>query len=183
MDTTPVSSTSPSRSPWLIAVLVIVLIVIVEVAGMAVLGVGWFTKKATWSAVFLNDNEIFFGHVQSSDNHQIDLTNVFYLQRTQPPQGTQTGGSSAPAQLSINSLVSSQIQCPKNEIVLDKANVLYTQDLQDSSFVVTRLNTLSTQTQNCFQPSPASSSSGAPASSTSAAPAATATAAPATATP
>jgi len=138
------------QSPWIIAVIAVVLIVVIEFAVAAIFSIGQFAPKAstTWSAVFLNDNEIFFGHIKTSDSHQLELTNVYYLQRTQPPQGTQ-----APAQLSINSLVTSQIQCPQDDITLDRVNILYTQDLQNSSFVVNTLNTLIKQPQKCFAPS------------------------------
>jgi hypothetical protein len=136
------------QSPWLIAVVVVVALVIVEFAVAAIFSIGQFSKTtSTWSALFLNDNEIFFGHVKSSNSNQIELSNVFYLQRTQPPQGTQ-----APASISINSLVSSQIQCPQDEITLDRVNVLYQQDLQNGSFVVQKLNQLVQQPQKCFQP-------------------------------
>jgi hypothetical protein len=135
------------QSPWLIAVIAVVLIIVIEFAVAAIFSIGQFTPKAstTWSAVFLNDNEIFFGHIKTTNSQQLELTNVYYLQRTQPPQGTQ-----APAQLSINSLVTSQIQCPQDDITLDRANILYTQDLESSSFVVTTLNTLVKQPQKCY---------------------------------
>jgi hypothetical protein len=147
------------QSPWLIAVILVVAIVIIEFAVAGIFGIGQFAPKAssTWSAVFLNDDEIFFGHITTNNSNQLELTDVFYLQRTQPPQGTQ-----APAQLSINSLVSSQIQCPTDDITLDQTNILYRQDLQSNSFVVQKLNQLIKQPQKCFTPAPAAAATPTP---------------------
>lgn len=140
------------QSPWLIAVILVVVIIIVEFAIAGIFSIGQFAPKAssTWSAVFLNDDEIFFGHIKTDNSNELELTNVFYLQRTQPPQGTQ-----APAQLSINALVTSQIQCPTDDITLDQANILYRQDMQNGSFVVQKLNQLIKQPQKCFSPAAA----------------------------
>jgi len=105
--------------------------------------------RKVWSAVFLNDNEIFFGHIKSVNAQELDLINVFYLQRS-------PAGSGSPTQLTINSLVSSQIQCPTDEIIVNHHAMLYRQDLNNGSFVVSRLNVLSTQPAACFYPSQAS---------------------------
>src|SRR6185437_4461699 len=96
-------------------------------------GDGRFASKQPWAAVFVNNNQIFFGHVKSSTSDQVDLENVYYLQAQTPPSGTQTTGS-APS-LTINSLVGAQIQCPKDEVVINRSDILYTQELQDTSFV------------------------------------------------
>jgi hypothetical protein len=164
-----------------LAVIGVVVVVVVLVLASWIGGFGPFGQSvsSSWSAVFLTDSEVFFGHVKSIDNDQIDLVNVYYLQRSQA--NTQTGSNqAAPTQLAILGLVANQIQCPKDEIIINRHSVLNIQTLQSSSYVVSRLNTLVHQAQKCFQPS-SSSSTPAPATSPGAtSPAATTPAATAT---
>jgi hypothetical protein len=103
-----------------------------------------------WSAVLLTDNEVFFGHIKSLTTDRIELTSVYFLQK-----GAQ-GSENSP--LSIVSLVSNQVQCPKDDISINRANVLYWEDLQERSFVVERLNALQGTPQSCYTPSSASPS-------------------------
>ena len=110
--------------------------------------------RKVWSAVFLNDNEIFFGHIKSVNAQELDLVNVFYIQKTPASSGS-------PTQLSINRLVSSQIQCPTDEIIVSHHAMLYHQDLQNASFVASRLDALSQAPSTCFYP-PTPSPSGLP---------------------
>ena len=152
METKTDSSPSPRRTLWIVVALVAAVVIVVE--GIALLtsnGDGPFASKQVWSAVFVNNNQIFFGHIKSNNSNELDLVNVYYLQAAAtPPAGTQA--SSASPALTINSLVGAQIQCPKDEVVINRTDILYTQTLQASSFVVSRLNALSQTPQNCFQP-------------------------------
>jgi hypothetical protein len=102
--------------------------------------------QKVWSAVFLNDNEIFFGHIRSVNAQELDLINVFYLERSPAIAGSST------SHLSINRLVSSQIQCPTDEMIINHHAMLYRQDLSSGSFVVSRLKVLSTQPAQCYSP-------------------------------
>ena len=163
-----------------LAVIGVVVVVVVVVLASWVGGVGPFgqSTSSNWSAVFLTDSEVFFGHVKSMNNDQIDLVNVYYLQRSQA--NTQTGQAAAPTQLAILGLVANQIQCPKDEVIINRQAVLNIQTLQPSSYVVSRLNGLVGQQQKCFAPTsssatPAPATSGTPAPAASATPAATST--------
>jgi hypothetical protein len=153
----------------------IVLIVVGLMAGTLVGGVGPFAKTPTaWSGVFLTDNEVFFGHVKSTTADDIDLVNVYYVQSS---QGGQTGtDQQSPTQLAVLGLVGNQIQCPQDELIINRHAVLDVQELQSKSFVVQRLETLSKNPQTCFQPaapSAAASPGASPAAAAPAAPAAT----------
>jgi hypothetical protein len=65
--------------------------------------------------------------------------------------------------VSIVSLVANQVQCPKDDIFINRVNVLYWEDLQDASYVATKLNTLSQTAPACFQPSASPSAVASPA--------------------
>ena len=151
-----------------------VLLIVLIIGGLAIAKVGPFATRTVWSAVFLGDNEVFFGHLKDVSSTEIDLTNVYYLQKSTPAaSGTST--TQPPASLSITGLVANQIQCPTDFLRLNRNAVLYWQDLQDSSYVVTQLNQLVGKAQTCFTP-PAATATPVPGLPT-------ATAAPATPTP
>jgi hypothetical protein len=141
----------------------VVLIALVAIGAMWFEKIGPFTVK-TWSAVFMTDSEVFFGHVQSVGSDVIDVTNVFYLQKTSTGNTTGSSTTSTASQLSVAGLVANQIQCPTDEVRLDRHNILYWQTLQDASYVVQTLNKLVTNPQPCFSPSAAPAAS-APAAS------------------
>jgi hypothetical protein len=134
-----------------LGVIAVVVIVVIVFLAMWIGGTGPFGQSVSgsWSAVFLTDSEVFFGHVKSVNNDQVDLVNVYYLQRSQATQ-TNTSSSTAPTQLAILGLVANQIQCPTDEIVINRQSVLNIQTLQSSSFVVSKLNQLVKQSQKCF---------------------------------
>ena len=147
--------TESKGSSRLVSIVVgVVLIVLVAIGAMWFEKIGPFTVK-TWSAVFMTDSEVFFGHIQDINSDSIDLTNVFYLQKTSTGTGTGSSTTSTASQLSVAGLVANQIQCPTDEIRLDRRNILYWQTLQDSSYVVQTLNKLVTNPQPCFSPSAA----------------------------
>ena len=116
---------------------------------------GYKSNPNTWTAVLLSGNDVFFGHVKQLTADRIEMTNVYYVQKpTGQAQNTQA--------LSIVSLVANQIQCPKDDITINRADVAYWEDLQDGSYVVQRLNQLVQTTQACYQP-PAATPPAAPA--------------------
>jgi hypothetical protein len=133
-----------------------VVIVGLLIAVAAVGGAGPFAKSAPavstrWSAVLLSDGEIFFGHVKSATLDHIELVNVYYVQK--PPSTTTTGTTpSAQSPISIVGLVSNQLQCPLDDITINRSLVLYWEDLQNNSYVAQKLNQQSQTPQSCFQP-------------------------------
>ena len=105
-----------------------------------------------WSAVFLGDNEVFFGHLKNINSSQMELSGVYYLQKTTAgsnPNQTQQ------SQLSLAGLVGNQIQCPTDDLVVNRNAVLYYQQLQPSSYVVSKLTELIKTPQKCVQPASA----------------------------
>ena len=153
------SSTTPAAAPsggggflsagWIGAIVVVVIAVVVIVLALGQFGP--FSRGNTWTAVFLTDNEVFFGHVKSENTSNLELTNVYYLQKSQ-------SNTNAPATLSVLGLVANQVQCPTDDLVINRNVVLYTQQLQSGSYITQQLNQLVQKQQTCFQPSSAPAS-------------------------
>ena len=179
MDNTPQTPHTPRPSasqagqatvdtPWIVSGVVIVIAVVIAI--LAIAGTGPFShatsstpsnnpisqpSSTAWSAVFLGDNEVFFGHLKNINSSQLELTGVYYLQKTTSgsnPNQTQNQQS----QLSLAGLVGNQIQCPTDDLVINRNAVLYYQQLQPSSYVVTKLTQLVQTPQKCVQPASAS---------------------------
>jgi hypothetical protein len=139
-----------------------IIIVLVVVWGAWMQHVGPFTVN-TWSAVFLSDSEVFFGHVQNVSSDTINMTNVFYLTKTSSG-ATSTQAQGQAQQLSLTGLVANQIQCPTDQININRSVVLYIQDLQAGSYVVQQLARLTATAQTCFTPPAATATPAASAS-------------------
>lgn len=138
---------------WLAASLVVA----VAAAAIVLAFFAWGPLSGTsnaWTAVFLTDNEIFFGHLKTNTNDRVELTNVFYLQR-------QTGsGTGTNANFAIAGLVGNQIQCPKDDLTINHSGVLYMETLQNSSYVVSLLNYAVKTPESCFTPPVSSAAPG-----------------------
>ena len=136
-----------SRAPWYAAIAAAAVVLLL---GGLVLGqVGPFAKdnSGPWTAVLLSDNDVFFGHMKALSNDRIELTSVYYVQKPA------AGADPKTQALSIVSLVANQIQCPKDDIMINRADIAYWEELQDSSYVVQQLSQLTKTEQKCYQPS------------------------------
>jgi hypothetical protein len=138
-----------------------VVIVGLVIALLVVGGVGPFAKSTPaatistkWSAVVLSDGEIFFGHIKDLTSDHIELVNVFYVEK--PATSSTTGGSTSTSQAptKIVGFVANQLQCPEDDITINRSLVLYYENLQASSYVTQQLNQDSQTPETCYQPTP-----------------------------
>ncbi|MEK7076623.1 MAG: hypothetical protein AAB967_00165 [Patescibacteria group bacterium] len=117
-------------SKILSAAVVIVLVVI------AVLTFTWFNNfpgvnKKSWQAVFLNNNQVYFGHIKNVNRGYIALRDIYYLQTT---QALQQGASAQP----VPSLVKlgSELHGPEDLMYIPKNNILFWENMKNDSQVV-----------------------------------------------
>lgn len=76
---------------WLMALFIFVLIVLLlpNLRGPIIqISQKIFSRQATWYAIHLNNDQIYFGHIKSINDQTIKLTNAYYLEsyETQPSQ-------------------------------------------------------------------------------------------------
>lgn len=113
-----------------------------------------------YQAVFLNNGQVYFGKISNLNDKFIDLRNIYYLQTS--------GGGEAEAQASSNvSLVKlgCELHAPFDQMVINYDQVIFWENLQDSSQVVKAINDYkkqnpggqkcSEQSQNSTQQAPA----------------------------
>jgi hypothetical protein len=157
---------------WGVALILILLAVWAAFGGTSV-GESKKIKNDKFQAVFLNGGvtsgsvtySTYFGHITKLNDKYLVLNNVYYL--------TDTSGSSGQAgNPQLTKLGCQQLHSPYDEMIVNRSQVAFWENLQDSGKVVQAIKTFQQQNPNgpnCSQSSSSSTpqSSTAPANSTS----------------
>lgn len=110
------------------------------IAGLLVLAIGFgfyaqtqrnqFSDKGEYKAVFLTNNQVYFGKIARQGKTSVTLTDVFYYRDSQLLNGEPTGGDIALTKMG------KELHAPLDqmEIVLD--NILFVQTLSSNSKVL-----------------------------------------------
>jgi hypothetical protein len=159
------------RMPW-----VILLVVVVVIIGLGVLFRGKMHSKkdainigsSEYQALFLTNGQVYFGKVSNLRRDYVALTDIYYLQVTQPSlqgSGSQTQQQSQQqAQLQLVKL-GNELHGPKDVMYINRQQVLFVEDLKDDGKVVQAIkdykanpngntNNNRTQPQTAPQPTP-----------------------------
>ena len=105
---------------------------------LLVLFIGWwFIAGATqWKAVFLTNNQVYFGHFWDVPfAGTITLRSVYYLELSQPGEQLDTQDAS---QLKLVKL-GNEIHGPTDEMVIPMGQVLFWETLRSDSAIVTTI--------------------------------------------
>ena len=104
-----------------------------------------YINTSKYQAVFLNNGQVYFGNIDSLNSKYVRMTNIYYL-----TQST-TGSSSSSANSGNYSLVKlgcQQIHDPYDEMVINRDQVTFWENLQDSGKVVTSIKQFIKQNPN-----------------------------------
>lgn len=113
-----------------------------------------YVTSDKYQAVFLNNGQVYFGKVNSLNDKYVRMTDVFYL--------TQSGDSSS-SNYSLVKLGCQQIHDPSDQMVINRDQVTFWENLQDNGKVVTSINQFKKQNPNgpdCSQVSNQTQASG-----------------------
>jgi len=113
-----------------------VLIVAVCVVYYLVNG-GSQVDSSKYQAVFLNNNQVYFGKLHSYGTDHPYLTNVWYIQT--PATSSSSSSASQSSQLQLQQLTKS-VHGPEDEMILNKSQVLFVENLASDSQVVKLIN-------------------------------------------
>jgi hypothetical protein len=108
------------------------------IAIIAFIGLGmWIVNGATqWKAVFLTNNQVYFGHFWDVPfEGTITLRNVYYLEFSSPSQQLDVQSNT---QLKLVKL-GSEIHGPTDEMVIPISQVLFWETLRPDSAIVTTI--------------------------------------------
>ncbi|NMB48770.1 hypothetical protein GYA13_05060 [Candidatus Kuenenbacteria bacterium] len=115
---------------WLAALVAVVAIVTAVV-------VFWPSKEGVysrdkWQAVFLNNNQVFFGHVTGEDNGHLILKDIYYPQK---PLTLQQPTEEQPNDFTLVKF-GKEIYGTEDQMVINKDNILYVADIKEESKIV-----------------------------------------------
>ena len=105
-------------------------------------------STSKYQAVFLNDGQVYFGHIKHLDSQYIDLKDIYYV--------TSNSNSSTSSSTSSNNIQLVKLGCelhsPYDEMVFNMSQVIFWENIQDSGKVVTAINSFkhaNPKGQNC----------------------------------
>jgi hypothetical protein len=117
-----------------------IVVIVVAVIALGFLGKGMFgkifsAKSQSYSAVFLANGQVYFGKMESNNEKEIVLNNVFYIQVNQ--SAGQNGGANALGGSSFNLVkLGNELHGPTDELFVNRSQVVFYENLRDDSKVV-----------------------------------------------
>ncbi len=142
VETSPLPLRSPrpagraARSNGLLTVAALLL----AVAAAGVLWGQWRERsvqrypQSRWQAVFIDNGQVYFGHVRNVTSQSMVLTDIYYLQ-TAGPQLQPSGGTDDQQKLNLIKL-GNEVHGPDDRMVITRSHVLLVENLRDDSKVV-----------------------------------------------
>jgi hypothetical protein len=116
--------------------------------------------KNKYQAVFLNNGQVYFGHIKSINRAVVDLKDIYYLQTS----NSESGASSTPSNVSLVKL-GCELHAPNDQMLINKEQVIFWENITDESQVVKAIKEYqakgnkdcSTQSQQSTEQAPSSS--------------------------
>ena len=128
--------TKGKKMLWLIVLIVLVVLVALWKTDKLV-AVG-FGKGSVYQAVFLSNNQVYFGKLSNTNSQYPVLRDIYYLQITQPLQPKE---EDAPPPPNINLVkLGAEIHGPLDEMRINRDHILFIEDLKPDSQVTTAIN-------------------------------------------
>lgn len=130
---TPTPSTAHARPfglPWLVFLLIVVVVLTVASYFFPRL---WqqYQRHQYYQAVFLTNDQVYYGKLRSWSHDQVVLTNVYYAQAA-AETSTKTEGQ--PQYLLVK--LSSHATGPQDKLYINRDHILYVEDLRPDSQIV-----------------------------------------------
>lgn len=127
--TTALSKGRGSKILWLVVLVVVIVLLALWQQGTIALG----TRKNTYQAVFLTNNQVYFGKLSSAEAQYPVLRDIYYLQVT---QALQPKDQNASPQTNINLVkLGAEIHGPTDEMRINRDQILFVEDLKPDSQV------------------------------------------------
>jgi len=94
-------------------------------------------SEAPYQAVFLSNGQVYFGRASNLNANYVTLKDVYYLQVSQVLQPAQGKKPATPQQsISLAKLGVTELHKPKDEMKINRSQILFIEDLDDDSQVV-----------------------------------------------
>lgn len=140
----PIAAMSPLRTTrkWLFiatAALIVVAAVVIGIfmfKNMTNTDTESAIKRDGYQAVFLTNNQVYFGRLTQIDKSYLTMTHVYYLQVQQPLQQQENETNQQQPQQASLSKLGSEVHGPEDTMYISRDQVLFWENLKDDSKVV-----------------------------------------------
>ena len=95
-------------------------------------------QGSKYQAVFLNNGQVYFGNIKEMDSKNLVLSNIYYL--TQNTTTGSDGQATADGNYTLVKLGCQQIHDPYDQMVINRDQVTFWENLQDKGSVVSKIN-------------------------------------------
>ncbi len=127
-----------NKSGAVIVVLTLVVVCLVVFGGYMILGMGGPNiggiGKTDYQAVFLSNNQVYFGRIAERGRDSVELIDIYYLQVGRQLQGAQNSDSDE-SEVSLIKF-GQEVHGPTDRMVINWEHVLFIEDLKEESKVV-----------------------------------------------
>lgn len=126
----------------ILTLLYIVIAAAVVFAVVSTKGFGLINKSTStsdWQAVFLDNGQVYFGHLSGQTGQFATMTNIYYLQvdqQTDLQKGKDT--SATPPKLSLIKL-GNELHGPQDKMTINRDHILFIENMKSDSKVVSAI--------------------------------------------
>lgn len=110
-----------------------------------------FFQGNQYYAIFLDNNDVYFGKISKRDDQFITLENTFYLRVTQVPQKTSDGKNVSLSSFDLIK-VGTEVHKPKDKVQLQVSHIISLQELDETSEVIKVINNYKAPAPTSAQP-------------------------------
>ncbi len=94
-----------------------------------------------WTAVFLNNNQVYFGKIKKVKDNMIFMTDIYYLKSTIPLQQTPEGYKNNIDKTQIPLVkLGKELHGPEDEMIINKDYIVFIETLKNDSKIVEAIN-------------------------------------------
>lgn len=129
----PVAVPRKPRRSWGRYFVFLVLVIGVTAGAFYWFGVSPF--KRPWQAVFLANNQVYFGHVQPSFGRYLKLADIYYVQISQRLQPAEAGQVQQVQDLQLVKL-GGELHGPEDAMYINRSQIVFVEYLKSSSGIV-----------------------------------------------
>lgn len=137
---------------WIFIILVVILLIIMIFGGMLSGSTKNFGRLSNWAdfskyqAVFLSNGQVYFGKVVDVNSQTLILENIYYLRSAANLQTSGSENSTTPAADNFSLIkLGNEIHGPADKMSINLNQVLFVEDLKDSSKVVEAIRAYETK--------------------------------------
>ncbi len=132
---TPKLAVTGGRRKWLVGGGIVVVAAVILVGFLK--SDSLVANASAYQAVFLDNNQVYFGKLTNAASVYPVLTDIFYLRVTQPLQPPKDGA----AQPDVNLVkLGTELHGPADEMRINRSHILFVEDLKPDSAVTKAIN-------------------------------------------